>query len=54
MPNGWTHMIRLFGLFVECNMGPPTPEEFSWFYTLKANMCDSVFYYFVKRVAKGL
>ena len=45
-PNGWAHMIGLFGLFVERNMGPPTPKEFSWFYTLKANKGDQGFYYF--------
>ena len=28
-PNGWAHMIRLFGLFVECGMGPPTALVFS-------------------------
>ena len=28
-PNGWAHMIRLFGLFVECGMGPPTTLELS-------------------------
>ena len=47
-------MIGLFSLFVECNMGPPTLEEFSWFYTLKANKGDRGFYYFVKRAARGL
>ena len=47
-------MIGLFGLFVEHNMGPLTLEEFSWFYTLKANKGDQGFYYFVKRAAKGL
>ena len=35
-------------------MSPPTPEEFSWFYTLKANKGDQGFYYFGKRAAKGL
>ena len=34
--------------------GSSTLEEFSWFYTLKANKGDQGFYYFVKRVAKGL
>ena len=36
-PNGWAYMIWLYVLFVERKMSPPTPEEFSWFYTLKAN-----------------
>ena len=53
-PNKWAHMIMLFGLFMERNMGPPTPKEFSWFYTLKANKSDQGFYYFAKRAAKGL
>ena len=35
-------------------MGPLTLEEFSWFYTLKANKGDQGFYYFAKRAAKGL
>ena len=47
-------MIGLFVLFVEHKMGPPTPEEFSWFYTLKANKGDQGFYYFTERKAKGL
>ena len=37
MPNGWAHLIRLYVLFVECKMSPPTLEKFSWFYTWKAN-----------------
>ena len=37
MPNGWAHMIGLYILFMERKMVPPTPEEFTWFYTLKAN-----------------
>ena len=54
MPNGWTHMIRLFGLFAEQGLGPPTTEEFAWFYSLKSNKNDEGFYYFSKRPAKGL
>ena len=53
-PNGWAHMIELYVLFVKQMMSPPTPEEFSWFYTLKANKRDQVFYYFTKQTIKGL
>ena len=53
-PNGWAHMIGLYILFVEQKMAPPTPEEFSWFYTLIANKGDHGFFYFAKRMAKGL
>ena len=35
-------------------MSPRTPEEFSWFYTLKGNKGDQGFYYFAKRAVKGL
>ena len=28
-PNGWAHMIGLFGLFAEHGMGPPTVKEFT-------------------------
>ena len=35
-------------------MAPLTPKEFLWFYNLKANKGDMGFYYFTKRVAKGL
>ena len=35
-------------------MSPPTPKEFSWFYTLKANKGDQWFYYFAKLAANGL
>ena len=28
-PNGWAHVIRIFGLFVEQGMGLPTTEEFA-------------------------
>ena len=38
---------------MEHKMSPPTLEEFSWFYTLKANNGDQGFYYFLKRAAKG-
>ena len=51
-PNGWAHMIRLFGLFVKRKMDPPTPEEFSWFYTLKSSKGDLGFYYFAKQAIK--
>ena len=54
MPNGWAHMIELFVLLVERKMAPPTPEEFSWFCTLKANKGNLGFYYFAKRAAKGV
>ena len=53
-PNGSTYVIRLYMLFVEWKMSPPTPKEFSWFYTLKANKGDQGFYYFAKRAANGL
>ena len=29
IPNGWAHMIGLFGLFAEQGMGPPTADELS-------------------------
>ena len=35
-------------------MDPPTPEEFSCFYTLKSNKGDLGFYYFAKPAAKGV
>ena len=47
-------MIGLYILFTERKIAPPTLEEFSWFYTLKANKGNMGFYYFAKRVAKGL
>ena len=47
-------MIGLFGLFTEHGMGPPTAEEFTWFYSVKSNRNDEGFYYFTKRPAKGL
>ena len=53
-PNGWAYMIGLFGLFVEQGMGPPTTEEFSWFYSVKSNKNNEGFYYFSKRPTKGL
>ena len=53
-PNGWAHMIGLFGLFTEQVMGPPTAEEFAWFYSVKSNKNDEGFYYFAKRPVKGL
>ena len=51
-PNGWAHMIGLFVFFVEWKMDPPTPAEFSWFYTLKSSKDDIGFYYFSKRASK--
>ena len=48
-PNGWAHMIGLFGLFAEHKMGPPTTEEFAWLYSVKSNKNDEGFYYFAKR-----
>ena len=36
-PNGWAYMIGLFNLFTEHGMGPPTAEEFAWFYLIKSN-----------------
>ena len=53
-PNGWAHIIRVFVLFVERKMAPPTPEEFSWFYTLKSNKGNLGFCYFAKRAVKGV
>ena len=53
-PNRWGHMIGLSELFVEQGLGPPTAEEFAWFYSVKSNMGDDGFYYFSKRPAKGL
>ena len=47
-------MIGLYGLFVEQGLGPPTVEEFTWFYSVKSNKGDDGFYYFSKRPAKGL
>ena len=47
-------MIGLYILFMERKMSPPTPKELSWFYTLKANKGYQEFYYFAKKVAKGL
>ena len=47
-------MIRLFVLFVERKMNPSTPEEFSWFYTLKSCQGDLGFYYFSKRASKDI
>ena len=52
MPNGWAHMIGLFILFVEQKMAPSTPEEFSWFYTLKSSKGDLGFFYFAKWATK--
>ena len=52
--NGWAQMIGLSGLFTECGMGPPTAEEFAWFYSVKSNKNDEGFYFFVKRPTKGL
>ena len=45
-------MIGLFGLFMEHKMGPPTAEEFAWFYLIKSDKNDEGFYYFTKRPAK--
>ena len=53
-PNGWAHMIGLFVLFVERKMNPPTPAEFSWFYTLKSSKGNLGFYYVAKRVSKEI
>ena len=35
-------------------MASSTPEEFLWFYTLKANKSDLGFYYFAKWAVKGV
>ena len=35
-------------------MDPPTPEEISWFYTLKSCQGDLGFYYFFKRASKDI
>ena len=51
-PNGWAHMIGLFDLFIEQGLGPPSVEEFAWFYLVKSNKGDDGFYYFSKRPAK--
>ena len=47
-------MIGLFDLFVEQGLGPPTADEFAWFYLVKSNKGDKGFYYFSKRPTKGL
>ena len=47
-------MIRFFSLFAEQGIGPPTAEKFAWFYSVKSNKNDEVFYYFAKRPTKGL
>ena len=47
-------MIGLFSLFVEQGLGPPSVEEFAWFYSVNSNKGDNEFYYFSKRPAKGL
>ena len=53
-PNGWAHMIRLFGLFAKHGMGPPTAAKFELFYSVKGNKNGEGFYYFTKRSGKGL
>ena len=35
-------------------MGPPTTDEFTWFYSVKSNKNDEGFYYFTNRPTKGL
>ena len=35
-------------------MAPFTPMVFSWFYTLKSNKGDLVFFYFAKQAVKGV
>ena len=35
-------------------MDPPTPEEFSWVYTLKSCQSNLGFYYFSKRASKDI
>ena len=52
-PNVWAHMIGLFSLFAEHEMGLPTAAEFAWFYSVKGNKNDEGFYYFAKRPTKG-
>ena len=47
-------MIRLFSLFTEQGIGPPTADEFAWFYSVKSNKNDEGFYYFAKTPEKGL
>ena len=44
-PNGWAHMIGLFGLFAEHGIGPHTVKEFAWLYSVKSNKNDDDFYY---------
>ena len=53
-PNGWAHMIGLFGLFVECKIGPLMVAEFTCFDSVKSNKNDEGFYYFTNRPLKGL
>ena len=33
-------------------MGPPTADEFPWFYSVKSNKNSKGFYYFAKRPVK--
>ena len=35
-------------------MGLPTATEFAWFYSVKSNKNNEGFYYFAKRLSKGL
>ena len=35
-------------------MSPPTVMDFTWFYSVKGNKNDKGFYYFTKKLAKGL
>ena len=47
-------MIGLFGLFAQHGIGSPTTDQFAWFYSVKSNKNDEGFYYFAKRLTKGL
>ena len=35
-------------------MNPPSPKEFSWFYTLKSSKGNLGFYYFGKRATRNV
>ena len=53
-PNEWAQMIGLFVFFFERKMDPPTPEGFSWFYTLKSCQEDFGFYYLSTCASKDI
>ena len=47
-------MIGLLGLVTEHGISLLIAMEFAWFYSVKVNKNDKGFYYFAKRLAKGL